>query len=633
MSAASQVVAPLCCGSPASSENHVWWRLAISAFLSVNSMTIALAVNLSEVDRTDRLILQGIPLCVCVIVAVLLGGPLLTNFVRSSMARRLTIETLFLLSIAGAFFASLLSYVTGKGPVFFEVVSILCVVYAFGRELGRYSQKKVLDALIDRNSSGLMCEVLEGSGSRIVAIAQIQPGDLVRIHPGAMVPIDGRVREGSSFVREESMTGESFAASRRAGDRVLAGTHVVDSTLIVEAEVGGSERCVDRISQALHAAALTPGDSQVAVNRIMQWFVPLVAATALATFLIHSWRLGVAAGLFNAMAVLLVACPCALGFATPIAVWTAMLRLRSLGMTVRSGAAIERLAAVNCVAFDKTGTLTLTDSAPELELEPDWRDRRVLVEELISAAESNLKHPIAQALRPLVTSTAWTASSVRILPGKGILAVVHSHQVRITAHAEGAERAEHRLMVEVDGHKAATILLRETQRPLVAETIRELAQMDIGSILVTGDSPLRAAQLPLRESFCRLTPEQKIAVVRRRKQEGQRILFVGDGINDAAAMAESDVAIALGSEPLARAAADIEWPAPVLSALPKAISHSRATVRLIRSNLLIAMSYNLAGIGIAAAGFLHPVVAALLMTASSTIVTFRAMQPLEQETL
>jgi Cu+-exporting ATPase len=230
------------------------------------------------------------------------------------------------------------------------------------------------------------------------------------------------------------------------------------------------------------------------------------------------------------MAVLLVACPCSLGFATPIAVWTAMLRLRALGMTVRSGGAIERLAAVDCVAFDKTGTLTLPDPVPELELEPEWRDRRGLAEELISAAERTLEHPIARALRPLARSTAWTALSVRMLPGAGIQAEVRSaggisRTVRITALVGASDNAGHRLLVEIDGQKAATILLHETQRPLVAEAIRELNKMDIHSILVTGDGASRAAQLPVAEAFSRLTPEQKIAIVRERKRDGRRILL------------------------------------------------------------------------------------------------------------
>jgi Cu2+-exporting ATPase/Cu+-exporting ATPase len=451
-----------------------------------------------------------------------------------------------------------------------------------------------------------------------------------------MIPVDGFVSEGESFVHEASISGEAFAASRRRGDHVLAGTHVVDSTLIIEAEAGGTARCIDRISAVLHESVSQPGGSQLTANRIMQWFVPVVAAVALLTFAVHTLWSGWTAGLFNAMAVLLVACPCALGFATPVAVWTAMRRLNDFGMVITSGSVIERLASVSCVAFDKTGTLTLPDATPELCLEPAWRDRRGFVEELISAAETAVEHPIAKALRPLARANRFLTRSVSIEPGLGILAEVESaegalHSVRITRTADASDEGHHQLAVEIDCQRAASISLRETQRPLVAETVHELGKMSVKSILVTGDHASRAASLPLAELLCRLTPEQKLAIVREKKEQGETVLFVGDGINDAAAMAESDVSIAVGCESLTREVGDIEWPAPILSHLPKAISLSRQTVRLIRSNLIFALSYNIAGMAIAAAGFIHPVVAALLMTTSSCIVTFRSIQLLESD--
>jgi Cu2+-exporting ATPase/Cu+-exporting ATPase len=600
-------------------------------------MTIALAVNLSKVDREERLILQGIPLCVCLIVGVLLGGPMMSGVWREWRARRLTIESLFLLSSVGAFVASLISYVTGEGPVFFEVVSILFLVYALGKELGRYGQEKVLQALGRWDPLTLTCEVVEaGRISRETKVAQVQPGERVRVHPGAMIPVDGFVCEGESFVHEASMSGEAFAASRRVGDHVLAGTHVVDSTLIIEAEAGGASRCIDRISAVLQEAALQPGESQLAANRIMQWFVPFVTATALATFGFHSLIHGWTAGLFNAMAVLLIACPCALGFATPVAIWTAMRRLNAFGMIVRSGKTIENLALVNSIAFDKTGTLTLPDATPELQLEPAWRERRTFVEELISAAESAVEHPIAKALRSLSGASTFTARSVLLEPGLGILAEVASavgasHTVRIIKAGDLLDSAAHCLAVEIDGKRAASVLLRETQRPLVADTIHKLETMGIRSTLVTGDSPSRAATLPLPELLSRMTPEQKLAIVREKKRNGETVLFVGDGINDAAAMAESDISIAVGRESLTREVADIEWPLPDLAFLPKAISLSRQTVRLIRSNLIFALCYNVAGIAMAAAGFIHPVVAALLMTTSSCAVTVRSLQLLESD--
>lgn len=639
MSTASTTLTSGCCGTSSASlsGNGVWWRIAIGAFLAFNSMTVALAVNLSEVDREQRLILQGIPLCVCLIVGVLLGGPMMSGVWREWRARRLTIESLFLLSSVGAFLASLISYITGEGPVFFEVVSILFVVYALGKELGRYGQEKVLQALDRWDPLRLTCEVVEAGGiSRETQVAQVQPGERVRVHPGAMIPVDGFVCEGESFVHEASMSGEAFAASRRVGDHVLAGTHVVDSTLIIEAEADGASRCLDRISAVLQEAALQPGESQLAANHIMQWFVPFVSASAMATFAFHALLHGWMMGLFNAMAVLLIACPCALGFATPVAIWTAMRRLNAFGMVVRSGKTIETLASVDSIAFDKTGTLTLPDATPELQLEPEWRDRRTFVEELISTAESAVEHPIAKALRSLSGASVFVANSVLLEPGLGILAEVESavgarHTVRIIKAGDLFDSAAHCLTVEIDGKRAASVLLRETQRPLVADTIHKLETIGIRSILITGDCPSRAANLPLPELLSRMTPEQKLTVVREKKRNGETVLFVGDGINDAAAMAESDISIAVGRESLTREVADIEWPLPDLSFLPKAISLSRQTVKLIRSNLIFALCYNVAGIAVAAAGFIHPVVAALLMTTSSCVVTFRSLQLLESD--
>jgi heavy metal translocating P-type ATPase len=628
-----------CCGTSSASraDGSMWWRIAIGAFLAFNSMAVALAVNLSEVDREQRFILQGIPLCVSLIVGILLGGPLIAAAWHECRAQHLSIESLFLLSITGAFFASLISFISGAGPVFFEVVSILLVVYALGKELGQYGKSKVLEALGRWDPAVLTCEIVESTGlSRKAQIAQVQAGERVRVHPGAMIPVDGFVCEGESFVHEASISGEPFAASRRRGDHVLAGTYVVDSTLIVEAEADGTDRCIDRISAVLQESVSQPGGSQLAANRIMQWFVPVVAGVAALTFGAHTLFSGWTTGLFNAMAVLLVACPCALGFATPVAVWTAMRRLNAFGMVMTSGSAIERLALVSCVAFDKTGTLTLPGATPELCLEPAWRDRRAFVEDLISAAETAVEHPIAKALRPLARTNMFLTRSVSIEPGLGILAEVGSvegaiHSVRITRTADASENGQHELAVEIDRERAASILLRETQRPLVAETVHELGKMSVKSILVTGDHASRAARLPLAELLCQLTPEQKLAIVREKREQGETVLFVGDGINDAAAMAESDVSIAVGCESLTREVADIEWPAPVLSHLPKALALSRQTVRLIRSNLIFALSYNIAGMAIAAAGFIHPVVAALLMTTSSCIVTFRSVQLLESE--
>jgi heavy metal translocating P-type ATPase len=601
----------------------------MGAFLAMNSMTIALGVNLSQVDDHQRIVLQAVPMIVALLVGILLGGPMLATAWRELSAGRITIEILFLLSIGGAFSASLISFITGKGPVYFEVVSVLIVVYGLGHQIGKYAKSKVVLALAEWDPETTSCELIDGNGAaHVVRIAEIRTHDYVRVHPGSMIPVDGIVRSGSAFVHEAGLTGESFAASRMPGDAIHAGARVMDATIVVEAMTDGSRRSLDRMREALFDAMNQPGASQIMANRIMPWFVPLVVSVAAGTFVYHDVRSDWGPALFDAMSVLLVACPCALGFATPVAVWTTIQHLNRLGLVVKSGTAIERLANVTCIAFDKTGTLTLLESAPVLDVRPAWTNRSQFLRDLIGAAEAPISHPIASVLAQLRSNTSkFFAKSVRLEAGRGIAAEVETdlrirHVVRLTR----MEAESPRLLVEIDGEAAATISVDEAQRPGLTETFRELAQRGINVVLMTGDKAVRAARLPIADRHTELTPQQKHDLIRELKKR-HHVLFIGDGLNDTIAMAESDVAIAVGAEAgLPQEVAAAEWKTPDFSLLPQVIAIAEQMTRIIRSNLLFALVYNTAGMAIAACGILHPVVAALLMTTSSCLVTLRSLQ-------
>lgn len=691
MSTPSTAASGICCDLTTAGQQQsggVWWRIVIGAFLAINSMTIALTVNLSEVDREQRLALQGVTLAVALVVFALLGSGMLSSAVRELRARRLTIECLFLLGIMGAFTASLVSLIRGEGPVFFEVVGILLVVYALGRELGRYSQAKVLQALRDWDPRANTCEVISADGSiSHFSIADVQVGQRVRVHPGAVIPVDGTVIDGAAFVHEAGMTGESFAVSKQTGDTVFAGTHVVDTTLVVEATANGGERCIDGIAQILRRVEAQAALSQMTANRLVRWFVPTVVAIAAGTFIWHSLHSGWQDALFHSMAVLLVACPCALGFATPIAVWMTMGQLNRLGMLVRSGDAVERLAAVNLAVFDKTGTLTVPEAGIEFKIEPAFQDQEQLVRSLIATAESGSSHPLAkvlgtlsnepvgQALSPANSPlgsihfasptlpklsherervvyepecfSTWRRENLQTrrlttLPGKGIAAEVEDRStsqrwsVEIVQDSSSKADAGNVLLIRINGAPAAQAELTEQQRPFLPEMKSKLETIDVSCVLLTGDRESRAEKLPFAH-HARLKPQEKYELVRQWGREGKRILFVGDGVNDSAAMSQSHVSVAVdAAADLTREVADVYWPTPDFSQLPSAIALSRKMVRLIRSNLIFAVSYNLIGMALAACGSLHPVIAALLMTTSSCVVTFRAMLSLDgdnQETL
>lgn len=597
-------------------------------------MTIALAVNLTEVNPAEKFLLQSVPLAAALAVGLLLGGEMLRNTWAALRVQRLTIESLFVVAITGAFSASLISYSSGTGPVFFEVVSILLVVYAFGRQLARYTQSRVLSALAQWDPAALMCEVFSGNAWESRSIEDVRKGDCVRVHPGTMIPVDGMVFEGEALVQEVGMTGELLAARRHKGQPVFAGTHVVDATLVVKATVGGSDRCLDHIAAVLRQAMERPSSSQLIADRLVQWFVPSVLLAAALTFVVHNAISGWVPALFDAMAVLLVACPCALGLATPLAVWTGMRRLQALGFHVQRGDAIEKLAAVTRAVFDKTGTLSLPDVSAELRLEMAWGERRLEVEELVSAAEAPVNHPVGRALAQMSFGrTGYRARSVSIEPGRGVSAQVQTSPdtvrvVRILSGSGSPQSAS--FSVEIDGERAATIQLRETPRLHVTEIPDMLRTMGIDAALVTGDRWERAAQFGFPNTHAGLGPEQKLELVRAWNHEGERIVFVGDGINDAAAMAVSDVSIVVGVESaLTQEVASIVWSDPSFDRLPMAIAVCRETVRLIRLNLRLALIYNLLGMAVAACGLLHPVVAVMLMTTSSCIVTLRSLRLLD----
>jgi heavy metal translocating P-type ATPase len=626
-------VEDVCCDAPPRPGN--WARIAAGAFLAGNSMTIALAVNLSEVEAAEKLPLQSIPLAAALAVLALLGAELFRNAWSSVRAGRVTIESLFVVAMVGAFVASAVSYISGVGAVYFEVTSILLVVYSLGQALAGYTKSRVVCALAEWDPALMTCEVVNEYGSENRLVADVRKGDCVRVHPGSIIPVDGVVVYGEGLVQEGGITGELLAGRRCPGQTVLAGAHLVDATLLIRATAAGSHRSLDRIMSALLQALKEPGASQAAADRIARWFVPAVLITAMLTFLGHCIHTGPGTALFNAMAVLLVACPCALGFATPVAVWTAMRRLQRLGLHVKRGDAIEKLANVDLAVFDKTGTLALPDPAPILRVEPDWRSGRVELEKLMSAAESAAKHPVARILAQVRSARGeYRPRSLRVEPGRGIAAEVEtapgvSRLVRIAGASATAEMAS--LTVEIDGSRAATVLLRETKRPHVSTMQRDLQRIGVAAVLMTGDRMERTAPFGFTNVHASLGPEQKHALVLEWKQRGRRMVFVGDGINDAAAMAASDVSIAIGSEPgLPQQVASIIWPEPSFDRLTKSIVICRNTLQLVRSNLHLALAYNVVGITVAAAGLLHPVVAVLLMTISGCVVILRSLRLLDR---
>ncbi len=641
------------CGPAEPFDLARWWRVGVGLLIAANAMTISLALHASEVTAGDR---RGLNLALGSLALVslgLLGWPLARGAWSAMLRRRVAMEGLFVLGVTGAFAGSVLGAVTGVGETYFETVCILLAIYSFGQQLAAGAERKALRAALAWAPEQTECTVLGERGEpKRIAVADLRAGQVVVVEPGETIAADGVIVTGEAYVREAEMTGELQAAVRRSGDRVWAGTHAIDAMLHVRATSDGGHRRIDRIIDAVERARAIPSSLQSQADRAVAWLLPaavLIAVTAgLAWTTAAGWRVG----LFNAMAVLLVACPCAFGLATPLAVWTAVGRLAARGLVLRGGDALERLAAANTVVFDKTGTLTEAQ-ASLLDLVvagPDPDEVRAMV----AAVERAGQHPIAAALAGIAEAGSLRVERLRILPAAGVEAWVRrpgdGAPVRVTIGAADRLNVEddpewcelalrlrpapwaRRVVALTEGRPVLAASIDERLRSSWPESLDRLRALGLATVVLTGDRAERAAATAADEVLSGLAPEAKVAEVRRRQADGGNLLYVGDGVNDAAAMAASDVSIGVASgAELAAEVAEATWFGGDLRVLPWALELARTSVRGIRSNLWIAAAYNLVGVGLAVAGFLHPVTASVLMTCSSLVVTWRATAGLQAD--
>lgn len=618
-------------------------RLAIAGLVAGQSMIFGLAASISPPPGTARLVIHCALAISAVVVFWLAGLPIWNEAVAAARRGKIVIEQLFLAGMLAAFGASVHCTLTGFGHIYYEVVAILVAIYTFGKLLGEKRRRAALDAARTLGAEFDLAEQLACDGStRRVRAASIEVGDRILVRENTAIPNDGVIEEGTAFVRETALTGEPFPVVKRTGDFVMAGSYSVDGLLTIRATVAGTARRLDALLESVKAAQERPSDLQREADRLVAWFLPSVLTIAVATFVFWTWRESWIVGLFNSLAVILVACPCSMGLATPVGVWSALAALAGRGVFAKDSNLIEQLADIDTVVFDKTGTL----GEEELErvdfVDATGQSRTTLLAD-IASLEAASNHPVARAFR----ATGAPAVSTKLLPGAGIEGTVNGCQLRVgnidvvplsgrasaknlAATLRGNEGGSHTVFVVADGRVVGAALLRERLRASARAAISELEQIGIRCEVMTGDRAQAAAAHGLPNVQAGLSPDDKARAIRTLRDAGRRVLFVGDGVNDAPAMSEANAAFAIGSgSELARETATADLNSGDLSAVPFAILRSRQALRAIRGNLRFAAAYNAIGIVLAVTGILHPVAAALLMLASSFTVTWRALSPSE----
>jgi Cu+-exporting ATPase len=536
---------------------------------------------------------------------------------------------------------------------YFETAAVIITLIVLGKYLEARAKGRASEAI--RALMALRPErarVLRDGQEIEIPAAEVRVGDLLLVRPGERIPADGIVLEGRSTVDESMMTGESIPVEKKPGDRVLGGTVNTYGLLKIEATRVGRDTVLAGIIRLVREAQGSKAPIQRLADQVSAVFVPTVIAIAALAFL--GWLLIGGAGftwaMVNAIAVLVVACPCAMGLATPTAIMVGTGRGATMGILFRNAQALEQLGKITRIALDKTGTLTrgrpmVTRVIPG----PGWTVEEVL--RLAASVEQGSEHPLAQAVVEAARSQGLPLEKLvgfSALPGRGVLAHLNGRTIRVGQIAwlqaegvslnglEGAVRTlqaqgQTTMLVARDGEAVGVIVLADALKPEAAEAVFALHRMGVRTVMVTGDNQ-RTAEAIARQAgidrvFAEVLPGDKAEIVRRLQAEGHRVAMVGDGINDAPALAQADVGIAMGTgTAVAMETADVTLMRGDLRLLPQAVRLSRATMRTIRQNLFWAFFYNVILIPVAALGLLHPMMAAGAMAFSSIFVVTNSLR-------
>jgi Cu+-exporting ATPase len=575
-------------------------------------------------------------------------------------------NTLIALGTSAAYGYSLVATVApklvtadGAAPMlYFDSAAAIITLILLGRLLEARAKSRTSEAITKLLSlQPRHARVIRDGRELDVPVEQVRVGDVVIVRPGEKIPVDGIVEDGSSSVDESMLTGESLPVDKTPGDRVIGGTVNKAGSFRFVAQRVGAETALAGIVRLVEQAQGSKPPIAKFVDQVAAVFVPIVIGIALLTF--GLWFAfgptpAISRALINCVAVLIVACPCALGLATPTSIMVGIGRGAEQGILIRSGEALEQAQGLTTVVLDKTGTLTRGELAVKEIIvqrtpQPEWSRERLLL--YAGSAEQRSEHPIGQAIvKAARAANAMLLEPTRFLavPGQGIRAVVDAQAVRVgnlrlmegdgikvTEWQDEAERLAQAgmtpMFIAVADRMVGVIGVADKVKETARSAVAAMRRMGLETIMLTGDNQRTASavarEVGIEQVLAEVLPEAKASEVKRLQAEGKRVAMVGDGINDAPALAQADVGIALGAgTDIAIEAADITLIGEDLHGVVAAIALSRATMTNIKQNLFWASIYNLVLIPAAALGWLNPILAAAAMGLSSVSVVSNALR-------
>jgi Cu+-exporting ATPase len=652
-------------------------RLKVAVPLSLALLALDMGQHVFGIDLLPFLpphAKQWLQLLIAIPAVLWCGWPFFVRGRESLRSARLNMFTLIAMGTGAAFLYSLVATVApglfpasmtdahGLVPVYYEAAAVIVALVLLGQVLELRARERTggaIRALLDLAPKTAL-KVEKSGRTETVELAAVKVGDVLRVRPGDKVPIDGTVVEGRSAVDESMLTGEPVPVEKTAGDRVTGGTLNGTGSFDMRVDRTGAETTLAQVVEMVAQAQRSRAPIQALADKVSGYFVPaviLVAIVAFIAWLIFGPSPALAYALVTAVSVLIIACPCALGLATPISIMVATGRGAQAGVLVRNAAALERLAGVDTLVVDKTGTLTLGKPAlTAVQALPGFDKNDVL--RLAASLEAGSEHPLAEAILRGArdqTIVPVKAKDFEAVTGGGVKGQVDGHSVilgngplieaagiKIAQLAEAAEarrrKGETVMFLGVDGKLAGFVAVADPIKPSTPEAIAKLHKLGLKIVMATGDNPTTAravaSQLGIDTVHAEVKPEDKLRLIDELQRNGAVVAMAGDGVNDAPALAKADVGIAMGTgADVAMESAGLTLLKGDLRGIVRAVNLARATMRNIKQNLVFAFAYNALGVPVAAGVLypafgllLSPMIAAAAMSLSSVSVVGNALR-------
>lgn len=626
-------------------------RFGTAAFFSMQLMLFIIALYagfFQGIEDQYKQTFQFISWALATPVLFYSGYPFLKNAVRSVLKCALNMDVLIALGSFSAYVYSIVMIFHG-GEVYFDTSAMIVTFILLGRFLETGSRVKAgntLTALIEMQPKEARLTTSSG-GSRVVSLDEIRPGDTIEVLPGEKIPLDGTTLEGEAEVNEAMLTGESKPSFKSVGREVFAGTISINGRIIVRVSTAEKDTMLSKIIQTVEAAQARKAPIQAVADRVAGYFVPVVIFFAAATFLY--WKFGVvetATALMNAVSVLVVACPCALGLATPLAILLGTGSAAKEGILVKGGDIFETVSKTSSVVLDKTGTITRGE--PSVTDIVSMGSREELLQ-YAASLERFSEHPAGKAIVEAYSGLFLEVGGFKVIPGKGVAGTIEGktciagsrpfmleNNVPLSQDADEAFEGFARsgktvVFLAIERELIGMISLIDDVRDDAAGLVSVLKKNGIQTRMLTGDARDVANHVAdkcgIGELDAGLSPVEKAEAIQSMKSEGNIVMMVGDGINDAPALTEADTGVSFGhASDIALESAGVMIMQDNLKLVATLIEGSRRCFSIIRQNLFWAFSYNIVALPLAMAGFLHPIVSAALMASSSLVVVGNALR-------